>query len=65
MKRDDSASRKTNKITIGQLTFKTSGNIIFEEEENGSYFLAESNVLKKPDNFIENGIQMLIRSSRG
>lgn len=65
MEQTDPASGKSNKLTVGDVTFKTSGNIIFEEEENGSYFLAESSILKKPDNFIENGIQMLIRSSRG
>lgn len=65
MDKNDSSRRKTNKITVGELTFKTSGNIIFEEEEGGSYFLAESNMLKKADGFLENGIQMLINSSRG
>ncbi len=65
MHNTDSSRKKTNKITVGDLTFKTSGNIIFEEDEGGSYFMAQSSILKKSDNFLENGIQMLINSSRG
>jgi len=65
MNKADLPRTKSNKLTVGDLTFKTSGNIIFEDEENGSYFLAESNILKKADNFLENGIQMLINRSRG
>lgn len=65
MHNTDSSRKKTNKITVGDLIFKTNGNIIFEEEESGSYFLAESGILKKSNNFLDNGIQMLINSSRG
>ena len=54
-------------LTIGDTTYKTSGNILFSSEEGQqTYFLAESAVLEKLDSAIqkgiaENGMQSLIR----
>lgn len=42
-------------LTLGDTTYKTSGNITFACE-NGGYYLAESELLDKVDHAIENGI---------
>jgi len=44
-------------LTIGDVTYKTSGNILFSEaDENPTYVIAESRVLDKMDAAIQNGI---------
>jgi hypothetical protein len=52
MKIDDRTS-----LTIGDVTYRTSGNILFSETgENHGYVIAESRLLEKMDAAIQNGI---------
>ena len=43
-------------MTIGDTTYKTGGNILFADEKEGSYLVAESTVLEKMDRAIQDGI---------
>lgn len=57
-------------LTIGNTTYKTGGNIVFADCEEGAYYLAESAVLANMDKAIENGIlvngmQSLMKKIRG
>jgi hypothetical protein len=59
-----------NCLTIGDTTYKTSGNIVFSDHEEGAYYLAESTILDNMDKAIENGIlvngmQSLMKKFRG
>lgn len=47
---------ESSSLTIGDTTYKTSGNILFSENGGGSYYLAESTVLQKMDKAIQDGI---------
>lgn len=49
-----------NILILDGITFKTSGNIVFEEGE-ASYYLAESPLLEKIDGIMEHGLQTLLR----
>jgi hypothetical protein len=51
----------SNELTIGNIKFKTSGNIVFEDHQNNPFFLAESNLIDKMDNFLQKGIQMMLK----
>jgi hypothetical protein len=57
-------------ITIGDTTYKTSGNIVFADHEEGAYYLAESTMLDNMDQAIQNGIlvngmQHVLKKIRG
>lgn len=43
-------------LTIGDTTYKTSGNILFAGNADGDYYLAESAVLEKMGQAIQDGI---------
>ncbi len=49
------SEEKSSSLTIGDTTYKTSGNILFVENES-EYFLAESPILQKMDQAIQDGI---------
>lgn len=56
----------TNCLTIGDVIYKTAGNILFSDGEEDPYFLAESPVLEKMEKAIqvgilENGMQTFLR----
>jgi hypothetical protein len=51
----------TNSLTLNGVTFKTSGNIVFESPEESPYVIAESPLLEKMDGILENGLQMLLK----
>lgn len=58
--------KATETITIGDMLYRTGGNILFE----GQYFLAESPILEKMDKTIqagilENGMQALLKKIKG
>lgn len=42
-------------LTIGNVTYKTSGNITFSDNEDESYFLAESPLMAKMDTVFQEG----------
>ena len=48
--------KETSSLTIGDTTYKTNGNIVFTSNEEEVYFLAESTVLEKMDQAIQDGI---------
>jgi len=53
-------------LTIGETTYKTSGNIIFSDCDQAHYMIAESKALDKLDkvvqrSLLENGMQTLLR----
>jgi len=54
-------------LTIGDTTYKTSGNILFSDaEEHPTFMVAESHLLDKMDSaiqkgIVENGMQSLMR----
>ena len=59
----------SDRLTIGDTTYKTAGNILFEGDQN-SYFLAESQLMDKMDKAIqvgilENGMQSLMKKIKG
>jgi hypothetical protein len=49
-------NKKSHSLTIGDTTYKTSGNILFSCDETDNYHLAKSNVLDKMDNAVQNGM---------
>ena len=58
----------TDQPTIGDTTYKTSGNIMFEGLAN-QYYLAESQLMDKMDKAIqvgilENGMQSLLKKAK-
>ncbi len=57
----DDAGKAQNKITLEGVTYKTSGNIVFDKDEDAPYCLAQSSLLKQMDNLLENGMQSLIK----
>jgi hypothetical protein len=59
-----------NHLTIGGIVYKTAGNILFSEGEEGQFFLAESTLLDKVDQAIQdgilvNGMQALLKKVKG
>ncbi|MFA6170022.1 MAG: hypothetical protein WCW67_00770 [Candidatus Margulisiibacteriota bacterium] len=62
----NSREHNTCVLTIGETTYKTSGNILFSDCDPAEYMIAESKALEKLDKAIqhgilENGMQMLLR----
>jgi hypothetical protein len=58
----------TDQLTIGDTTYKTSGNILFEGLAD-QYYLAESQLMEKMDKAIqvgilENGMQSLMKKAK-
>ena len=58
----------TDQLTIGDTTYKTSGNIMFEGLAD-QYYLAESQLMDKMDKAIqvgilENGMQSLLKKAK-
>jgi hypothetical protein len=43
-------------LTINGCVYKTSGNIVFHQEDEGRYFVAESRALENIDKAIQEGI---------
>lgn len=65
-----STNKQKNWLTVGDVVYKTSGNILFEESESNSYFLAESPALEKMEeavrfSIIENGMNLLLKKIKG
>lgn len=59
-----------NHLAIGGMLYKTAGNILFSEGEEGEFFLAESTLLDKVDQAIQdgilvNGMQALMKKVKG
>ncbi|OGB89300.1 hypothetical protein A2625_03945 [candidate division WOR-1 bacterium RIFCSPHIGHO2_01_FULL_53_15] len=59
----------TAQLTIGDTTYRTGGNILFEKDE-GKYYSAESTVMEKMNkaaqaSIVENGMQSLLKKIRG
>ena len=64
-----SSNKETSCLTIGNTTFKTSGNIIFSDGDEDRYYIAENSVLEKIDKaiqngIVENGMQSLLKKAR-
>ncbi|MFC1511016.1 hypothetical protein ACFL5U_01350 [Candidatus Margulisiibacteriota bacterium] len=57
----DSETNNLNILTIDGITFRTSGNIVFESVEDNPFHLAQSQLLEKIDALMENGMQMLMK----
>ncbi len=65
----DNEAKRTCCLTINGTLYRTSGNISFCEEDEGRYYLAESQTLNKMDRAIQqgmlgNGMQHLLKSLR-
>jgi hypothetical protein len=50
-----------NAITLDGVTFKTSGNILFQDAEENPFYLAESPLLDTVEGYLENGMQLLLK----
>jgi hypothetical protein len=53
--------KKSNSITIDGVTFKTSGNIVFSDDEDNPFYLAQSSLLEQFDGYLENGMQQFLK----
>lgn len=53
----------SNTITIEGIVYKTSGNILFADTEEKSFFLAQSDLLESMDALLENGMHSLIKKA--
>ncbi|MBN2058162.1 MAG: hypothetical protein JW782_05155 [Candidatus Saganbacteria bacterium] len=53
--------RAASTITINGVTFKTSGNIVFQDGEENAYYLAEPSKLDQLEGMLEHGMQMLLK----
>ncbi|MFC1540724.1 hypothetical protein ACFL37_00380 [Candidatus Margulisiibacteriota bacterium] len=51
----------SNTITVDGVTFKTSGNIVFSDDEESPYYLAQSSLLEQFDGYLENGMQQFLK----
>lgn len=51
----------SNTLTLEGITFRTSGNILFQDSAESEFFLAESPMLKKLDSFLEHGMEIFMR----
>lgn len=63
---NNSRENDTCVLTIGETTFKTSGNILFSDCDPAEYIIAESKTLDNLDKafqhgILESGMQMLLR----
>lgn len=50
-----------NTLTLEGITFRTSGNILFQDSEESPFVMASSSLLDHLDCFLEHGMQMLIK----
>ncbi len=50
-----------NKLTLDGITYKTSGNIVFSDPEESPFHLAQSALLDQMDDFVEHGMQTLLK----
>lgn len=57
----DNIDKSQNKITLDGVTYKTSGNIIFDDSKEIPFYHAQSTLLEKMDGFVEHGMQTLIK----
>jgi len=57
----NSSSKTQNKLTLEGVTYKTSGNIVFADPEENPFHLAQSALLDKMDDFVEHGMQTLLK----
>ncbi|MFH1541491.1 MAG: hypothetical protein ABIE84_00170 [bacterium] len=53
----------TNTLTVDGVTYKTSGNIVFEADTENPFIMAQSTILEKLDCFIENGMRQLLKKA--
>ena len=53
--------KENNILTLQGLTFKTGGNIVFDESEGNTYYLAESSTLENYHEALENGLQSFLK----
>jgi hypothetical protein len=65
--KNEAQNTETSSLTIGDTTYKTSGNIVFNDE--ATYFIAESSLLDKMDSalqegILENGMRNLLKRFR-
>ena len=65
MVNDTKCERRSNTLTIGGVTFKTSGNITFPESEETDFCIAHSTVLDEMNSVLENGMQSLMKKCKG
>ena len=50
-----------NKLTLDGVTYKTSGNIVFADPEESPFHLAQSALLDQMGDFVEHGMQTLLK----
>jgi hypothetical protein len=50
-----------NILALEGAIYKTNGNILFEDAEDRPFYLAESTLLDKMDDVLENGIQTFLK----
>jgi hypothetical protein len=53
----------SNVLTLDGIVFKTSGNILFSDSEEGSYYLAQNSRLEKIEGLTENGMNTLMKKT--
>ena len=54
-------AKTLNSVTVGGVTFTTGGNIIFSDDSEADYYLAEGSHLKQIDGMLEHGMQTLLK----
>ncbi|OGC25412.1 hypothetical protein A2291_00720 [candidate division WOR-1 bacterium RIFOXYB2_FULL_42_35] len=52
---------KTNTLTLNGVVYKTSGNILFHNEEGDVFVTAQSDLLEHIDGIMEDGMMTLMR----
>ena len=57
----DKKNKTPDTLTINGVTFKTSGNIVFKDQEDSPFYLAQSSMLENFDGFLENGMQLFLK----
>lgn len=57
----DNTPKSQNKITLDGVTYKTSGNILFDDPNETPFHHAQSALLEKMDGFVEHGMQTLLK----
>ena len=57
----EKSEKTTNRITIKGITFKTGGNILFEDSDQDLYFLAEGSALDSYNGMLENGMALFLK----
>jgi predicted heme/steroid binding protein len=50
-----------NKLTLDGVIYQTSGNIVFADPEENPFHLAQSALLEQMDDFVEHGMQTLLK----